>query len=188
MRFPLITIWYGATYTTLYWQDTKIKRNLWICERAERAELKFFLTFSQSKTYFLHQFVGTSDNFCQKHLFFRSRITSAYIIHNQCTFLLSLYGMMLYIYKRQYTDKTLTLRKCMYLKLLFPSIFCWYLRYFVSETHLMSGVNILHTYIQSMQFPFITHGMVLYKRQYTDKTLTLKKCMCMHASERSERA
>ena len=38
-----------------------------------------------------------------------------------------------------------------------------------------------------MQFPFITHGMVLYyKRQYTDKTLTLRKCMCMRASEASE--
>ena len=40
--------------------------------------------------------------------------------------------------------------------------------------------------LQSMQFPFITHGMVLYKRQYTDKTLTLRKCMCMRASEASE--
>ena len=24
-------VWYGAIYTTLYWQDTKHKRNLWIC-------------------------------------------------------------------------------------------------------------------------------------------------------------
>ena len=29
------------------------------------------------------------------------------------------------------------------------------------QKHLISGVNILHTYIQSMQFPFITNGMVL---------------------------
>ena len=48
------------------------------------------------------------------------------------------------VYKRQYTDKTLTLRKSMYmrasldefrilyiLKLLILSIFCWYFRYFV---------------------------------------------------------
>ena len=47
-----------------------------------------------------------------------------------------LYDMML-LYKWQYTDKTLTLRKCMYmrdfhiLKLLFLSIFCRYNRYFV---------------------------------------------------------
>ena len=36
-----------------------------------------------------------------------------------------------------------------------------YFRYFVSETYLISGVNILHIHIQSMEFPFITHGMVL---------------------------
>ena len=43
--------------------------------------------------------------------------------------------------------------------------------------------------VQSMQFPFITHGMdygAIYKRQYTDKTLTLRKFMCMRASEASE--
>ena len=36
-----------------------------------------------------------------------------------------------------------------------------------------------------MHFPFITlNGMMLYyKRQYTDKTLTLRKCMYMRASE-----
>ena len=42
-------LWYGAIYTSLYWQDTKIERNLRICERAKRANLNF-LTFSQSKT------------------------------------------------------------------------------------------------------------------------------------------
>ena len=36
-------------YTSLYWQDTKIERNLRICERAKRANLNF-LTFSQSNT------------------------------------------------------------------------------------------------------------------------------------------
>ena len=76
---------------------------------------------------------------------FRTQNTSAYI-YNQCIFL---YGMALYLYKRYYTDKTLKLRKksmnmraselrkCSHfhmLKLLFPSICCWYFRYFVSET------------------------------------------------------
>ena len=55
------------------------------------------------------------------------------------------------------------LRKSLHLlilKLLFPSIFCWYFRYFVSET--FSGLQLhLHIHIQSMQFPFITYGMAL---------------------------
>ena len=34
-----------------------------------------------------------------------------------------------------------------------------------------------------MQFAFMTYGMVLYnERQYTDKTLTLRKSMYMRAS------
>ena len=38
-----------------------------------------------------------------------------------------------------------------------------------------------------MQFPFTIYGMVLYyKRQYTDKTLTLRKHICV--CERAERA
>ena len=69
------------------------------------------------------------------------------------------------------------------LKLLFPSIFCWYFRYFVSETYSISGVNILHTYtINAVSFYYSWYG-AMYKRQYTDKTLTLRKCMCMRASE-----
>ena len=65
------------------------------------------------------------------------------------------------------------------LKLLFPSIFCWYFRYFVSETFNFRCQNSPYI-LQSMQFPFITHGMVLHV--YTDKTVTLRKCMCMRAS------
>ena len=38
-----------------------------------------------------------------------------------------------------------------------------------------------------MQFTFITCGMALYKRQNTDKTITLRK-LYEYASERSERA
>ena len=41
-------------------------------------------------------------------------------------------------------------------------------------------------HIQLMQFPFITYGMVLYKRQYNRQTQTLSKCMCMRASGASE--
>ena len=62
-----------------------------------------------------------------------------------------LYGV---VYKRQYTDKTLKLRKSMYmrasgaselrkyshfyiLKLLFLSILCWYFRYFVGTNDML---------------------------------------------------
>ena len=70
--------------------------------------------------------------------------------------------------------------------LLFPSLFCWYFRYFVSETYLISGVNILHTYtINAVSFYYSWYGAI-YKRQYIDKTLTLRKCMCIRASEASE--
>ena len=64
------------------------------------------------------------------------------------------------------------------LKLLFPSIFSWYFRYFVSETYIFSGLKIhLHT-INAVPF---------YYLWYTDKTLTLKKkSMNMRASGASE--
>ena len=80
---------------------------------------------------------------CLRNIF-RSTITSAYI-YNQCSFLSLL---MVWHYKRQYADKTLTWRKSMHMrvsgaselrkflhfhnqKLLFLSIFCWYFRNFV---------------------------------------------------------
>ena len=91
--------------------------------------------------------------------------------------------------KWQYTDKTLTLRKSMKMRaselrkfshlLLLPSIFCWYFRYFVSETYVHVS-NYICIDIQSMQFPFITYGMVLSNRQYADKTLILRKSMYIY--------
>ena len=68
------------------------------------------------------------------------------------------------------------------LKLLFPSIFCWYFWYFFSETYVFSGLK-LQSVWSSMQFPVITNGMALYKRQYNDQTLSLRKFMNMRASE-----
>ena len=65
------------------------------------------------------------------------------------------------------------------LKLLFPSIFCWYFRYFVSETHIFRSQN-TSAYIHN-QCSFL-----LYKRQYTDKTLTLGKSMYLWVSRASE--
>ena len=100
-------------------------------------------------------------------------------------FPLNTYGMML-LYKRQYTDKTLTLSKCMcmrasgaselrkcwhfyILKLLFLSIFCRYIRYFVGTNDMLVGLH-------------VPTNFQIYRQ-----TLTLSK-MYVYASERSERA
>ena len=81
------------------------------------------------------------------------------------------------------------LRKCLHfhiLKLLFPSIFCWYFGYFVSETYIYIQVS-LHLHTLCNQCSFLLLLMVWrYKRQYTDKTLTLRKSMYMRASGASE--
>ena len=68
------------------------------------------------------------------------------------------------------------------LKLLFPSIFCW------SQKHIFSGVNnniCIHNTINAVSFYYLWYGAI-YKRQYTDKTLTMRKCMCTRASGTSE--
>ena len=77
------------------------------------------------------------------------------------------------------TDKTLTLRKSMnmraselkfflhllILKVLFPSIFCWYFRYFVSETYIFPGLQLhLHTYtytINAVSCHYLWYGTVV---------------------------
>ena len=61
------------------------------------------------------------------------------------------------LHKRHYTDKTLTMRKSMYvcerasldffsrifsLKLLFLSIFCWYFRYVVGKNGMLVGLHV----------------------------------------------
>ena len=93
---------------------------------------------------------------------------------------------MYVIYASERSERALNFSHFHILIMLFPSIFCWYFRYFVSEKYLISGVNILHTYtINAVSFYYSWYGAI-YKRQYTDKTLTLRKCMCMRASEASE--
>ena len=74
------------------------------------------------------------------------------------------YGMALFIYKRQYTDKTLTIIKSMYmraselrkfshfyiLKRLFLSILCWYFRYFVGTNDMLVGLHVPTKFRKSM--------------------------------------
>ena len=124
-----------------------------------------------------------------RNIMFRSQNTSVYTINGvtvPCYYLW--YGdnkinavpftTLVWRYKQQYTDKhwygdksmdvrasgASELRKCshFHLKLLFPSIFCWYFRYFVSETYMFSGLKLHLHHVQSMQFPFITYGIALY--------------------------
>ena len=121
------------------------------------SELRKLSYFHIQKLQFPSIFCWNFRYFVSETFIFRAQIPSAFIYTQSMQF--PFYHLWYdAIYKRQYTDKTLTLRKCMYLrasgaselrkfphfhifKLLFPSIFCWYCRYFVSETYLFSGVN-----------------------------------------------
>ena len=66
------------------------------------------------------------------------------------------------------------------LKLLFPLIFCWYFRYFVSDTYLFSGLKLhLHTYT--------INAVSLYNLNDSIPTKhTLRNCMYMRACGASE--
>ena len=69
------------------------------------------LTFSQSKTVISFIILLVLQILSLRNIYFQ--VSNNICIHknNQCTFLISL--MVLCYYKRQYTDKTVTLRKCM---------------------------------------------------------------------------
>ena len=79
-------LWYGAIYTILYWQDTKIKRNLWMCERASFK----ILTFSQSKTVISFIILLVLQILSLRHIYFQVSNNICIHINNQCTFLISL--------------------------------------------------------------------------------------------------
>ena len=112
------------------------------------------------------------------------------------------------IYKRQYTDKTLTFSKSTYmrasgaselrnfshfhvLKLLFLSIFCLYFRYLVGTNDMLVGLHVPPKFRKIMgggggELPPSGYASGYNKRQYTDKTLTLRESMYMWASGASE--
>ena len=70
------------------------------------------------------------------------------------------------------------------LKLLFPSIFCWYFWLYLRNT--FSGLKVhLHIHTINSVGYYLWYGVV-YKRQYTDKTTTLRKSMYMRANGASE--
>ena len=164
-------------------------------------------TFSQSKTAIFLQYLLVLQILCLRNKFiFRCQITSVCIHNTQSMhFPYITYGMMLYI-NDSIPTKHLHWEKCMHmrasgaselrkfsnfniLKLLLPSIFCWYFRYFVSETYINFRCHITSAYIiQWMQFPFITYGIWCYENDRTDRQNTNIEKMNVYASEWSERA
>ena len=107
---------------------------------------------------------------------FWSQITHAYI-YNQCSSTVITYGKALYI-NDSIPDKTLTLRKSMYmrasraselrkfshfyiLKLLYLSIFCRYFGYFVGTNDMLVGLHVptnFQMYRQNSEKAFIGGG------------------------------
>ena len=123
-------LWYGAIYTTLYCKDTKIKKNIWICERASLNSVISLIILLVLQIISLRNiYFQVSNNIC---------------IHNTQSmhFPYITYSMMLYYINDSIPTKHLhwenvcdimrasgasELRKCSHfhiLKLLFPSIFC----------------------------------------------------------------
>ena len=108
-----------------------------------------------------------------------------------------------YVYKRQYTDETLTLRKSMnmraselgkflhfhILKLLFSSIFCWYFWYFISETYIFSGLKLQSAWYLYHQRSSLFLLTVWHYIKYTNDSIPTKHwhwtnlCMYVYASE-----
>ena len=74
------------------------------------------------------------------------------------------------------------------LKPLFPSIFCWYFWYFISETYIfqVSNYNLHDAYYHQCSSLFLLMvWRYIYKRQYTDKHTDIEK---IYICERAERA
>ena len=96
-------------------------------------------------------------------------------------------------------DKTLTLKMYVYmrasgaselrkfshfhiLKVLFPSIFCWYFRYFVSETYLISGVNNICIHQCSFPVLYLWYGAIINGSIPTKHLYWGNVCVCERAS------
>ena len=145
MQFPVLT--YMALYT-VYQQNTNIERIYEYASERRASELGKCLHFHILKLLFPSIYCWYFWYFISEHIYFQVSNYNLHdtLLYHQCR---SLFLLMVwrYIYKRQYTDKTLTLKNSMYmrasgasklrkfshfyiLKLLFLSIFCWYFRYF----------------------------------------------------------
>ena len=127
------------------------------------SELRTFSHFHILKLLFPSIFCWYFRYFVSEtYIFSGLQIHHAYI-YNQCSSLLLAYlwcgAVCIYASERELR----TFSHFHILKLLFPSIFCWYFRYFVSETYIYSQVSkYICIHIQLLQFPFIICGMGIY--------------------------
>ena len=206
---PCYYLWYGVIYTNdsiptknWHWE------NLWICERAERAILFFFflhfhilkLLFPSIFCWYFWYFISET---VETYIFSGLKLQSAWYIYTciinavPCYYLW--YGVIptkhwrWEICERARSERAWTFLHFHILKLLFPSIFCWYFWYFISETYIyfrsvrLKLQSAWYIYHQCSSLFLLMVWRYIYKRKYTDKTLTLKKNLCIYASERSER-
>ena len=138
-----------------YSEKTLTLRKSKLCEQARSERAWKILPFSHSKT-------AISFNILLVLLILYLRNTFSGLKVHLHIHKINAVGYYLWygvVYKRQYTDKTLTLRKSMYmrsngaselrkcshiyiLKLLFLSIFCWYFRYFVGTNDMLVGLHV----------------------------------------------
>ena len=121
------------------------------------SELKNIFAFSHSKTAISFNILLVLI-LCLRKIYFQvsNYICINYYTINAVSFYYLWYDTM---FKRQYTDKTLTLWKSMYMrasggselrkfwhfyiiKVLFLSIFCWYFRYFVGTNDMLVGLHV----------------------------------------------
>ena len=213
IQFPVIT--YGtALYiqTTVYRQKTDIEKIYeYASERgaSERAWIFFFFPLSHSKTaisfnILLVLLILYLRN-CRNIYIFRSQITIC-MIHYTCIInavpcYYLWYGVILtkhwrwenlWICERARSERAWTFLHFHNLKLLFPSIFCWYTSDTLSQKHIyfrsvrLKLQSAWYIYHQCSSLFLCMVWRYIYKRKYTNKTLTLKKNY-VYASERSER-
>ena len=129
-----------------------------------RASLIFSRIFTLQNHYFLQYFVGTSDTLSRKYMYiFRSQITSAYIC-NQCSFPFSMA-----LYKRQYVNKTLTLRKSMYMRASGASELRIFFNFHILKL-LFSQYFVGTSATLSVQMTFLSANMYRQISKCTDKT------------------
>ena len=114
---------------------------------SEASKLRKFAHFTHSNTAISFNSLLVLQILCLRNIYFQ--VSNNICIHRPIYTInaVSFYHLWYEaIYKQKYTEKTLTFRKCRYkymwaselrkflhfyiLKLLFPSIFCWYFRYF----------------------------------------------------------
>ena len=166
------------------------------CMNMRASELGIFLHFHILKLLkFLQYSVGTSDTLSQKHIFSGLKLQSAWYIYHQCSSLL-----LLMVWR--YTNDSIPTKQWHWenlwicerawkilhfhiLKLLFPSIFCWYFWYFFSETlyFQVSNCNLYDTYNHQC-----SSLLLLMVWRYTNDSIptkhyiTLRKSVNMQAS------